>query len=228
MLLFCTGFCSFRDEAGFDAPPRRDPPDIGGSLASGGLPTPIGAGGAAGGSHPSMMTFKQFLTTQDDSISDEDAIQKYQDYKLDYKRQQLHSFFIAHKDEEWYDIVQFSIVFYFIIVSVLISFFDKAARGVLCRGRMLKSVLFQKRCMFFFRSKGSKTKLFFNERIPSLKLNERIPSLKTFLLYKRPIIIFKAFYESTRGVLCRGCVRNGTKKKVYLDIFSVLVFIFFR
>ncbi|VDP03730.1 unnamed protein product [Soboliphyme baturini] len=49
-----------------------------------------------------MMTFKQFLSTQDDSISDEDAIQKYQEYKLEYKRQQLQCFFDAHKDKEWF------------------------------------------------------------------------------------------------------------------------------
>jgi hypothetical protein len=50
---------------------------------------------------PCMMTLKQFLATQDDSISDSDAIQKYSDYKLDFKRQQLNEFFVAHKDEEW-------------------------------------------------------------------------------------------------------------------------------
>lgn len=52
---------------------------------------------------PCMMTLKQFLVTQDDSISDGDAITKYNEYKLDFKRQQLNEFFVAHKDEEWYD-----------------------------------------------------------------------------------------------------------------------------
>lgn len=50
---------------------------------------------------PAMMTLKQFLATQDDSISDSDAITKYNDYKLEFKRQQLNEFFVAHKDEEW-------------------------------------------------------------------------------------------------------------------------------
>lgn len=50
---------------------------------------------------PCMMTLKQFLATQDDSISDSEAIQKYNDYKLEFKRQQLNEFFVAHKDEEW-------------------------------------------------------------------------------------------------------------------------------
>ncbi|GAB0094430.1 SERRATE_Ars2_N domain-containing protein [Sergentomyia squamirostris] len=51
---------------------------------------------------PCMMTLKQFLATQDDSISDSDAITKYNDYKLEFKRQQLNEFFVVHKDEEWF------------------------------------------------------------------------------------------------------------------------------
>lgn len=50
---------------------------------------------------PQMMTLKQFLATQDDAISDSDAITKYNDYKLEFRRQQLNEFFVAHKDEEW-------------------------------------------------------------------------------------------------------------------------------
>lgn len=50
---------------------------------------------------PAMMTLKQFLVAQDDSISDSDAIAKYNEYKLDFRRQQLNEFFVAHKDEEW-------------------------------------------------------------------------------------------------------------------------------
>lgn len=50
---------------------------------------------------PPMMTFKSFLTTQDDGISDEEAIKKYGEYKLEFKRQQLNEFFVSHKDEEW-------------------------------------------------------------------------------------------------------------------------------
>lgn len=48
-----------------------------------------------------MQSFKQFLQTQDDNISDEEAIRKYNEYKLDFKRLQLNEFFVAHKDEEW-------------------------------------------------------------------------------------------------------------------------------
>lgn len=50
---------------------------------------------------PLLMTLKQFLATQDDAISDSDAIEKYNEYKLDFKRQQMNEFFVAHKDEEW-------------------------------------------------------------------------------------------------------------------------------
>lgn len=50
---------------------------------------------------PMMMTLKQFLATQDDSISDEIAITKYNEYKLEFKRGQMNEFFVSHKDEEW-------------------------------------------------------------------------------------------------------------------------------
>lgn len=51
---------------------------------------------------PTMMTFKAFLAAQDDSITVDDAILKYNEYKLEFRRQQLNEFFVAHKDEEWY------------------------------------------------------------------------------------------------------------------------------
>jgi hypothetical protein len=50
---------------------------------------------------PPMMTLKQFLATQDDSIGDDVAITKYNEYKVEFKRSQLNEFFVAHKDEEW-------------------------------------------------------------------------------------------------------------------------------
>lgn len=74
-----------------------------------------GGGGGGGGSslggvdlvaneiqtQPPMLTLKQFLANQDDSISDSDAITKYNEYKQDFRRQQLNEFFVTHKDEEW-------------------------------------------------------------------------------------------------------------------------------
>ena len=50
---------------------------------------------------PQMMSFKKFLVQQEDSISEEDAIKKYNDYKLDFKKQQISEFFVSHKEEEW-------------------------------------------------------------------------------------------------------------------------------
>ena len=37
------------------------------------------------GDEPVMMTFKAFLGTQNDSISGEEAIKKYAEYKLDHE-----------------------------------------------------------------------------------------------------------------------------------------------
>lgn len=50
---------------------------------------------------PTMMSFKAFLAAQDDSITVDDAILKYNEYKLEFRRQQLNEFFVAHKEEEW-------------------------------------------------------------------------------------------------------------------------------
>jgi hypothetical protein len=54
------------------------------------------------GFQPSMMSFKAFLDTQDDSITDEEALTKYGEYKLEFRRQQLNEFFVGHKEEEWF------------------------------------------------------------------------------------------------------------------------------
>lgn len=52
-----------------------------------------------------MMSFKAFLAAQDDNISDSEAVEKYNEYKLEFQRQQLNEFFVAHKDDEWYVVV---------------------------------------------------------------------------------------------------------------------------
>lgn len=54
-----------------------------------------------GPTQPAMMSLKQFLDTQDDGISDSEVLKKYTEYKLDFRRQQLNEFFVAHKEEEW-------------------------------------------------------------------------------------------------------------------------------
>lgn len=69
---------------------------------------PAAHGGAAGRlddlgpTQPPMMTFKAFMEQCDDSISEEEALRKYSDYKLEFKRQQLNEFFVNHKEEEWF------------------------------------------------------------------------------------------------------------------------------
>ena len=49
-----------------------------------------------------MMSFEAFLSNQDDTITDKEAIKKYAEYKLEFKRQQLNEFFVTHKVEEWF------------------------------------------------------------------------------------------------------------------------------
>lgn len=51
---------------------------------------------------PAMMTFKQFLNAQDDNIGDEEAFNKYQEYKLEFRKTQMSDFFQQHKEEEWF------------------------------------------------------------------------------------------------------------------------------
>jgi hypothetical protein len=50
---------------------------------------------------PPMLTFKQFMNSQDDNISDVEAVKKFGDYKTDFHKQQINEFFVQHKDEEW-------------------------------------------------------------------------------------------------------------------------------
>lgn len=51
---------------------------------------------------PRMMTFKQWLNTQPDEITDEEAVTNYTEYKVNFRRQQLQTFFMDHKNEEWF------------------------------------------------------------------------------------------------------------------------------
>ena len=50
---------------------------------------------------PPLLNFKQFLSQQDDAIGEEEAIRKYNEYKLGFRRQQISEFFVNHKEEEW-------------------------------------------------------------------------------------------------------------------------------
>lgn len=51
---------------------------------------------------PVMKSFKEFLLSLDDAVDETEAVKRYNDYKLDFRRQQMQDFFLAHKDEEWY------------------------------------------------------------------------------------------------------------------------------
>jgi len=48
-----------------------------------------------------MMSFKMFLGQQDDTISDSDAVKKYNEYKEEFRIKQINEFFLQHKEEEW-------------------------------------------------------------------------------------------------------------------------------
>ncbi|KAM9333652.1 serrate RNA effector molecule homolog isoform 3-T3 [Pholidichthys leucotaenia] len=51
---------------------------------------------------PIMKNFKEFLLSLDDSVDETEAVKRYNEYKLDFRRQQMQDFFLAHKDEEWF------------------------------------------------------------------------------------------------------------------------------
>lgn len=38
---------------------------------------------------------------QDDDIDENEAVRRYQEYKVEYKRTQINDFFVLHKAEEW-------------------------------------------------------------------------------------------------------------------------------
>lgn len=56
---------------------------------------------------PIMKSFKEFLLSLDDSVDETEAVKRYNEYKIDFRRQQMQDFFLAHKDEEWYDLIRF-------------------------------------------------------------------------------------------------------------------------
>ncbi|XP_068611952.1 serrate RNA effector molecule homolog [Brachionichthys hirsutus] len=51
---------------------------------------------------PTMRTFKEFLLSMEDSVDETESVKRYNQYKLDFRRQQLQDFFIQHKDQEWF------------------------------------------------------------------------------------------------------------------------------
>uniref|UniRef100_T1KU48 SERRATE/Ars2 N-terminal domain-containing protein n=1 Tax=Tetranychus urticae TaxID=32264 RepID=T1KU48_TETUR len=99
---------------------------------------------STGPTQPPMMTFKQFLGTQDDSVDDMEAVRKYNDYKTEFKKQQISDFFTAHKEEECgLTYRQYNLPgqeSYFILsVNFINCFFDVFAHG---SEKRLKSICF--------------------------------------------------------------------------------------
>lgn len=50
---------------------------------------------------PQMMPFKTFLASQDENVTETEAIKRYNDYRAEFNKQQIGDFFTKHKDEEW-------------------------------------------------------------------------------------------------------------------------------
>ena len=48
-----------------------------------------------------LMSFKQFLAQQSDSIDEVEAVERYAEYKTEFRKKQVVEFFDKHKDEEW-------------------------------------------------------------------------------------------------------------------------------
>ncbi|CAJ1048396.1 serrate RNA effector molecule homolog [Xyrichtys novacula] len=51
---------------------------------------------------PVMRSFKEFLLNMEDSVDETESVKRYNQYKLDFRRQQLQDFFLQHKDQEWF------------------------------------------------------------------------------------------------------------------------------
>jgi len=52
---------------------------------------------------PNLMSFKDFVTQQEDDINEEEAVRRYQEYKVEFKRTQINDFFVMKKKEEWFE-----------------------------------------------------------------------------------------------------------------------------
>ena len=48
-----------------------------------------------------LLSFKGFLETQGDYITEEESLAMYREYKTEYRRRRMLEFFSAHKEEEW-------------------------------------------------------------------------------------------------------------------------------
>lgn len=49
-----------------------------------------------------LMSFKDFILTQNNDIDEQQALTRYSDYKTDFTRKQIDKFFKEHMEEEWF------------------------------------------------------------------------------------------------------------------------------
>uniref|UniRef100_A0A3Q3LNH1 Serrate RNA effector molecule homolog n=1 Tax=Mastacembelus armatus TaxID=205130 RepID=A0A3Q3LNH1_9TELE len=47
-------------------------------------------------------SLQEFLLNMEDSVDETEAVKRYNQYKLDFRRQQLQDFFLQHKEQEWF------------------------------------------------------------------------------------------------------------------------------
>lgn len=45
---------------------------------------------------------QEFLLNMEDSVDETESVKRYNQYKLDFRRQQLQDFFLQHKNQEWF------------------------------------------------------------------------------------------------------------------------------
>lgn len=48
------------------------------------------------------MRLQEFLLNMEDSVDETESVKRYNQYKLDFRRQQLQDFFLQHKEQEWF------------------------------------------------------------------------------------------------------------------------------
>jgi hypothetical protein len=87
-----------------------------------------------GATQPPMLSFKNFLHDQDDNIDQEEAVKRYTEYKINFKKTQIAEFFAAHKDEDWFVKMFFFFIFllfkirsYFILMDLHYYYYSSSS-----------------------------------------------------------------------------------------------------
>lgn len=50
---------------------------------------------------PPKLTFKRFVLTLEDDVTEKDSMQRYKTYLAEFNKDQIREFFLKHKDEDW-------------------------------------------------------------------------------------------------------------------------------